>query len=301
MHDENYNTHMPHHIYKRTRNMRTRVMLLLLIISAPLWADANLQIFYDFGSQGTSMPNQRSNRVTSTIELFFPDKWGNTYIFSDIDYSINRVNSDPQDPKNCPFGAYWEISRCLNFWQQTKASGLSIQVEYDGGLGIYGGKVVQGGYGVNHAALVGLDYFLHTADYNNTMNIKLMFKYIADDYNMWHMRSDNRWISQRGNQIPLQLTVAWTCKHLFRAEGLTFTGFFDIWGQKLNIYDSRNDCYTDPQKQSFVFLAEPQLWYSVGQWFGCPNLNIGTEIELTYNFTGRGFMCNPCLGLKWVF
>lgn len=25
----------------------------------------------------------------------------------------------------------------------------------------------------------------------------------------------------------------------------------------------------------------------------------GTEIELSYNFAGRGFMCNPCLGIKW--
>ena len=48
-------------------------------------------------------------------------------------------------------------------------------------------------------------------------------------------------------------------------------------------------------------ISEPQLWYNVGRWFKCPNLNIGTEIEFSYNFTGAGFMCNPCLGIKWCF
>lgn len=48
-----------------------------------------------------------------------------------------------------------------------------------------------------------------------------------------------------------------------------------------------------------------QLWYNIGRWFKCPNLNIGTEIEFSYNFNGgtpgTGFMCNPCLGIKWTF
>ena len=35
---------------------------------------------------------------------------------------------------------------------------------------------------------------------------------------------------------------------------------------------------------------------------GVDNLNIGTEIELSYNFgTGKGFFVRPCLGTKWVF
>lgn len=34
---------------------------------------------------------------------------------------------------------------------------------------------------------------------------------------------------------------------------------------------------------NFKWISEPQLWYNVGRWFGCPNLNIGTEIEFSYN------------------
>ena len=51
-----------------------------------------------------------------------------------------------------------------------------------------------------------------------------------------------------------------------------------------------------------VFISEPQLWYAVGQWFGVPNLNVGGEVELSFDFgSARGFWARPCLGVKWVF
>ena len=121
-------------------------------------AGTNIQIFYDFGSLNTACYNQRTNRVTTTVELFYPDKWGSTFAFIDLDYNIH-----PSDPKNTPFQGYFEIARCLNFWQQTPVRDLSVQVEYNGGLGLY--KDVLGdlrGYGIEHAALVGLNYCLHT-------------------------------------------------------------------------------------------------------------------------------------------
>ena len=250
---------------------RTLLWACLLTLSVNLtFAGTNLQVFYDFGSLGTACTNQRTNRVTTTLELFYPDNWGNTFAFVDFDYNIH-----PSDPKNTPFMAYWEIARCLNFWQKTAAKDLSLQVEYNGGLGL--GKNADGtyyGYGINHAALVGLNYFLHTADYKNTFNVELLYKYIADG---------------QKNQVPLQFTFVWACRDFCTAPGLTFSGFLDIWGQKSGAM------------QSFVVLSEPQLWYNVGQWFKCNHLHIGTEIEFSYNFTGAGFMCNPCLGIKWCF
>ena len=240
---------------------------------SPLFAGTNLQVFYDFGSLNTVCENKRSDRVTTTVELFYPDNWGNTFAFIDFDYALH-----PADPKNTPFLAYMEIARCLNFWQQTIMRDLSLQVEYDGGVGI--GKNADNtyfGYAINHAALVGLNYCLHTADYKNIFNLELLYKYIVDDFNKTH------------NQAPLQFTFVWKCEDFCTAPGLTFSGFADIWGQR------------NATAQSFVFLSEPQLWYQIGQWFKCPNLHIGTEIEFSYNFTGKGFMCNPCLGIKWQF
>ena len=112
--------------------------LLLAIFVNGVSAGTNLQVFYDFGSAGTACGNQRSNRVTTTIELFYPDPWGTTFAFVDLDYNIN-----PIDPQNTPFMSYAEFARCLNFWQQTKAKDLSVQVEYNGGLGIF--KDAEGG------------------------------------------------------------------------------------------------------------------------------------------------------------
>lgn len=244
----------------------------LLALSISLFAGTNIQIYYDFGSLGTACANQRSNRVTTTLELFYPDPWGNTFAFIDLDYNIH-----PNDPKNTPFMAYFEIARCLNFWQKTAVKDLSLQVEYNGGLGLYKAGENLGGYGINHAALVGLNYCLHTADYKNIFNLELLYKYIVDDFNGVH------------NAAPLQFTFVWGCDDFCTAPGLRFSGFLDIWGQKMS------------DGQSFCLISEPQLWYNVGRWFKCPNLNIGTEIEFSYNFTGKGFMCNPCLGIKWCF
>ena len=273
-------------------------MAIALLGALDASAGTNLQLFYDFGSAGTACANQRTNRVTTTLELFYPDPWGNTFAFVDLDYNIN-----PIDPKNTPFMAYAEIARCLNFWGKTKAKDLSIQVEYNGGLGIYKDPVGDlRGYGIYHAALVGLNYCLHTADYKNIFNLELLFKYVVDELNMWQFKgADGQWHKQAGNQVPLQFTFVWGCDDFCTAPGLRFSGFLDIWGQKQSVYDRQTGTYTDPTKQSFVLISEPQLWYNVGRWFKCPNLNIGTEIEISYNFTGKGFMCNPCLGIKWTF
>lgn len=252
---------------------RTLLLALWLIsVVGTTLAGTNLQIFYDFGSLGTACENQRSNRMTTTLELFYGDPWGSTFAFVDFDYNIH-----PNDPQNTPFMAYGEIARCLNFWAQTKAKDLSIQIEYNGGLGLYRVGDDIHGYAINHAALLGLNYFLHTEDYKNTFNLELLYKYIVNDQNKWH------------NQIPLQFTFVWGCRDFCTAPGLTFSGFLDIWGERMG------------GQQSFVVLTEPQLWYNVGQWFKCPNLHIGTEIEFSYNFAGSGWMVNPCLGVKWCF
>ena len=244
------------------------------LLFLPMQAGTNLQFFYDFGSEGTACANQRTNRLTATLELFYPDPWGNTFAFVDFDFGINAA-----DRHKAPFMAYTEIARCLNFWQNSAVKDLSIQIEYNGGLGLYLHPDGTRGIALHHAALAGLNYCLHTADYKNVFNLELLYKYIADPLNG----------NGIDNKVPLQFTFVWKCEDFCTAPGLTFCGFADIWGQKMDY------------GQSFIFISEPQLWYCVGQWFKCPNLHIGTEIEFSYNFAGRGFMCNPCLGIKWNF
>lgn len=79
------------------------VLLLLSVISISGINKAqaqNIQFFYDAGR----------GCATSTVEMFRPDAGGSTFFFSDFDYS----------PKAS--GAYWEIARELNFWQDSKVS-----------------------------------------------------------------------------------------------------------------------------------------------------------------------------------
>ena len=75
---------------------RTLLLALWLIsVVGTTLAGTNLQIFYDFGSLGTACENQRSNRMTTTLELFYADPWGSTFAFVDFDYNIH-----PNDPQN---------------------------------------------------------------------------------------------------------------------------------------------------------------------------------------------------------
>ncbi len=246
-------------------------ILAALLLSSTAIKAQNLQVFYDFGDD--------RRQVTTTFEMFKSDSWGNTFTFIDMDYTLKDA---AEKGKNISIGgAYWEIARCLNFWQNSKASFFSIQVEYNGGLGAYAtgtkNAPTWGAFPINHAFLTGADFFVHSKDFNNLFNFKVLYKkYISAD-----------------QALPMQFTFVWTLNNLFGAKGLTFSGFADYWWQEQ---------FFGADNTATVFLSEPQLWYCVGQHFGCPNLNIGGEVELAYNFpASAGFKCRPCLGVKWNF
>jgi hypothetical protein len=118
---------------------------------------------------------------------------------------------------------------------------------------------------VNSAFLFGVDYFLHSGDFNNTLNLKALYKKFV------HMDS----------KVPLQFTAVWGCQDLFGLAGLRFSGFADLWWEG----------------DHAVFLSEPQLWFQIFD-----HCNIGGEVEFSYNFAGmNGFNVMPCIGTKWVF
>ena len=231
-------------------------------------AQTNLQMFYDFGKD--------RGIITTTLEGFYGDKWGNTFFFVDYDYQLKNT---------APNGTYFEIARCFNFWQESAIGGLSLQLEYNGGR--------YSAYGINNAVLAGLDYFLHSSDFRNTFNFKVLYKWIdyADQPNDY------------SSAAPLQFTFVWGMQDLFGVKGLRFSGFADFWWQDHSLYtDNKGEDLLVPEKSRFVFLSEPQIWYNVGQHFGCDNLNIGGEVELSYDFgSAKGFWVRPCAGLKWIF
>ncbi len=222
-------------------------------------AQTNLQVFYDFAKD--------RGHFTTTLEGFYMDNWGNTFFFIDYDYNTKDAAGKQVGANS----SYFEIARCLNFWQGTALSPLSLHVEYNGGIG----------FG-NSNFLFGLDYFLHSKDFKNTFNFKLLYKTFNGN---------------ASSDIPAQFTFVWGMQDLFGVEGLRFSGFADVWGE--NVINFMEDA-SKPQK--FVFISEPQLWYNVGRFIGVPNLNVGGEVELSMNFAGfDGFHARPCAGIKWVF
>jgi hypothetical protein len=245
-------------------------------------AQTNLQFFYDFGKD--------RKHVTTTVEGFYNDKWGNTFFFIDHDYN----SKTDADHTYAPSGTYWEIARCLNFWQNTKFAPLSLHAEYNGG--------VYKGYTINNAWLFGFDYFIHNKDFTNTLNLKLLYKYI--DYSDAGRNLDG---SKKRSDVPLQFTVVWGMQDIFGVKGLRFSGFADFWWEDhsvCKVTSKKSEGYRDGnwKDATTVFLSEPQLWYNIGQHIGVDNLNVGTEVELSYNFgTGKNFQARPCLGFKWVF
>ena len=225
-------------------------------------AQTNLQTFYDFGR----------GHVTTTLEGYYGDKWGDTFFFVDYDYD----HTNDSAVKKGVSGSYFEIARGINFWQDTALKNLSAHVEFNGGVN----------FGSSNF-LFGVNYFLHNADYSNTFTFELMYK----TYNG----------TAKAGNIPMQFTIVWGMDKLFGVDGLKFSGFADVWGEKTSYwYGDKNPLANG--ESNVIFISEPQLWYNVGKLFGMENLHIGTVIELSYNFAGcHGFYCRPCLGTKWVF
>ena len=226
-----------------------------LALGATVHAQTNFQTFYDFGRK----------HFTTTLEGFHQDNWGNTFFFIDYDYN-NKDGNKIISPNN----TYFEIARCLNFWGDTALAPLSLQVEYNGGFGTWGNLngvpgVGYGAFPVNSAFLTGVDWFLHSGDFKNTLNLKLLYKHFVG----------------LPCKVPMQFTAVWGLQDLFGLSGLRFSGFVDFW------------CEHD----YLVVLSEPQLWFQLFDHF-----NIGGEVEFSYNFAGmEGFHVMPCIGTKWVF
>ena len=202
--------------------------------------------------------------ITTTFEMFKADKFGDTFWF--IDHNFANAAQRKAGQASAVNGTYFEIERGLNFWQDTALKDLSAHIEYDGSS--WGAGIV----------CLGAKYFLHSADYNNMLTLYLMY-----DQHIGVGKAD----------IPVKFSAVWGLNNLFGVKGLCFKGFADVWGN--------NSAFADGSSAKFSILTEPQIWMNLGSLFD-GHLDLGGEVELSYNFAGnKGFMCNPCAGLRWVF
>lgn len=234
-----------------TKTTRLFISLLFLTAIQTVSYGQNIQLHYDAGRQS----------MTSTIEMFRADNCGSTFFFVDLDYN----------PKVS--GAYWEISRELCFWQDSRMAWLSAHVEYNGGLDSKNGSY-------NNSWLGGLTWFGHSKDWSKTWSLSMMYKAIPGTVD-----------ALGRNQVHnFQITGVWNLD--FFNHWLSFNGFADFWREM-----------RPWQGTEFIFMAEPQIWVNLRNIKGWEkvNLSLGTEVELSSNFVGKGFHAMPTIGAKWTF
>ena len=213
----------------------------------------NLQVMYDF----------ERGCVTSTVEMFRPDAGGSTYFFIDMDCAPKMT------------GAYWEIAREFNFWQNSKLSWLSVHLEYNGGLGLRPDSL-----SYNNCWLGGITYSGHSKDFTKTWSLSALYKVIPGTVGL----------SGKSDIHNFQITGVWGIE--FAKGWCTFSGFFDFW-REARIW----------QGTEYIFITEPQFWVNFNKIKGCDkvNLSLGGEVEVSANFVDKGFHVLPAVGAKWTF
>ena len=233
------------------KNITILLAAISVIFSAVEVKAQNVQLHYDMGR----------NCATSTVEMFRADGAGSTFFFVDLDYN----------PKVS--GAYWEISRELCFWQDSKVNWLSVHLEYNGGLNTSAGPF-------NNSWLAGLTYSGHSEDWSKTWSVSAMYKAIPGTIGL----NGKRQISN------FQITGVWNLD--FFNHWLSFNGFADFWKEA-----------RPWQGTEFIFMTEPQLWVNLRNIKGWEkvNLSLGTEVELSCNFVDKGFYAMPTVAAKWTF
>jgi hypothetical protein len=167
-----------------------KLVFIFALIVAGLTVDAqNIQAHYDMG--------KHRNYVTTTIEMFKPDKWGNTFFFVDFDYDSNGSKGMSL--------SYFEIARCLKFWKAP----FSVHVEYNGGFG----RAADFAFPLSEAWLAGVDYSWNSKDYSKGFSLKALYKRVRGNYSK-----------------SFQTTAVWYA-HLWDKR-ITLSGFADFWREK---------------------------------------------------------------------
>lgn len=239
----------------------------LALVATTVAASAqNVQLHYDLGH---SLYNDLGNRpsVTTTVEMFKPDTWGSTYLFTDIDYQRDGVA-----------GAYWEIAREFNV---TKNKQWAFHVEYNGGLN--SDEDTWNATRFQHAVLAGGAWNWHSADFSRTFSVQALWKYYFKNSH-YGARPFN----------GFQLTEVWGIQ--FAKGFCTFSGFCDLW------YDpSANGKWIVISEPQFWWnLNKFKGWEKI-------NLSVGTEWELSNNFVWNDkgehnrFYFIPTIAAKWTF
>lgn len=225
----------------------------------------NVQLHYDFGHLYDNLDSRPS--VTTTVEYFKADKWGSTFLFTDLDYQRDGVA-----------GAYWEIAREFNV---SKNKQWAAHIEYNGGLS--SDEETWQATRFQHAVLLGGAWNWGNSDFSKTFSVQLLYKY---NFKNRHYEAHP--------YSSVQLTEVWSTTF---AKGLcTFSGYCDLW------YDPAvNGKWIVQSEPQFWFNLN-----TLKGWEGI-NLSLGSEVEISNNFVyndkgqNNKFYAIPTVGAKWTF
>jgi len=172
-------------------------MACLAIAAAVAAPSQNIQLHYDLGHTLYGNLNSRPN-VTTTVEMYKPDQWGNTFLFADIDYFTDGAA-----------GAYWEVAREFNI---TNNKQWAAHVEYNGGLSTIEHTELSTRF--QHALLAGGAWNWASAEFSRTFSLQALYKQYFKG-------------QRRQAFSSFQLTAVWGVTF---AHGLfSFTGYADMW------------------------------------------------------------------------
>jgi hypothetical protein len=199
--------------------MKKSLLLFAIIVMALFVKAQNIQTHYDFGKDRKC--------ITTTVEMFKPDKYGSTFFFIDMDYSSDARNVD-----NGISLAYWEIARAFKWNENQK---FQPRVEYNGGVFKLDGDDTPF-IPIENAWLAGVERTFASADFSKILTLQANYKYIKGK-----------------EDASFQLTAVWAIQMV--KGKLTFAGFADFWKEEMF-------WGTD-----YRFLAEPQLWFNFTEKF----------------------------------
>lgn len=178
-----------------------------------------LQVHYDF--------LEPREYITTTFEIFKPDKLGSTFMFTDVDFNRNNGGASL---------AYFEIARKFNIPNKA-IEGLNAHIEYNDGFLITKSETPIG-IPINRSLLAGVGFPVKLGNF--TLNTSYLYKNI-----------------QGSNGLDGQFTAVWF-QNLFN-DKVTLRGFFDLWSQPKN--------WADKNKKMAVLLTEPQFLFNISKHF----------------------------------
>ena len=213
-----------------------RILLLFSFVAMVASVSAqNVQMHYDFGD-GRKM-------LTSTVEMFRPDKYGSTFFFIDMDYGADGTGID-----NGISLAYWEIARAFK-WNETQK--FMPRVEYNGGTMSIGDVWIP----IENCWLAGVERTWASADFSKIFTLQANYKHIKDK-----------------EDASFQLTAVWVIQML---EGkLTFNGFADFWKEEM-FWGTDFRFLTEPQ-----LWYNPCKNFSIGTEIELSNNFVGDEFAV---------------------